>query len=435
MPRLLVIRFLFSLLLGLPHLALADATDAQKAEQTRKQLEQTQKDLKELQQLLRQIEQEKSGLQKQLKQTETEMGTMEQQIRELKQKIDSDESALKQLDEYQNQLQNNYAKQQQKIARLSRATWQSGGQSAPLRLLLNGSQPEGLTRTLTYYRYLSQARQREINQLNTTLSELDEVRGQTLERQMQLAEERQRLDGNYQKLAKLYTEREQVLKTLNQRQQNSAAKLKTSQQEQAQLAQVLQTLETALARQAAAEAEARAKAQEQIRAQAALALLDKNNAPQASYQTIQNGPISHNVQNSPFAQTRGKLPWPLSGQLLARYGSPRGNDARVTWDGVLIGAAEGSLVQAIHPGQVVLADYLSGMGLMLIINHGNNYLSLYGHNQSLLKKVGDLVQAGEPIATVGKSGGLAEPALYFAIRHQKTPSDPAQWCIAQNQPH
>jgi len=137
------------------------------------------------------------------------------------------------------------------------------------------------------------------------------------------------------------------------------------------------------------------------------------------------------VQNRPFAQTRGKLPWPVSGKLLASYGSPRGEDARVRWDGVLIGAAEGSAVRAIHPGQVVLAEYLSGMGLMLIINHGNQYLSLYGHNQSLLKQVGDLVKAGEPIATVGSSGGQAFPALYFAIRHQKTPSDPAQWCMAQ----
>jgi len=409
MLRLVVIRLFFALLfLCLSYRVQADGTDAQKAELTRQQLEQTQKDIKELQQLLRKIEQEKSGLQKQLKQTETEMGTMEQQIRELKKQISADETALKQLDDDQNRLEQHYRMQQQRLARHSRTLWQSGGQSAPLRLLLNAKQPAELSRTLTYYRYLGQARQQKIDALTNTLAELSVVRKQTLERKAQLDKQQQILDTKRQQLVKLREQRSALLASLNQQQTSRAARLKARQKEQTELSLVLQALQTAIAQQA----EAKAKAK----------------APLLSYSP--NG----DTQNRPFAQTRGKLPWPVNGRLLAHYGSPRSDDARIKWDGVLIGAAEGSTVRAIHPGQVVLADYLSGMGLMLIINHGSNYLSLYGHNQTLLKRVGDLVQAGEPIATVGKSGGQTEPALYFAIRHQKTPSDPANWCIAQNQP-
>jgi len=97
----------------------------------------------------------------------------------------------------------------------------------------------------------------------------------------------------------------------------------------------------------------------------------------------------------------------------------------------LIGASAGSQVHAVHGGRVVFADWLRGAGLLVILDHGNGYLSLYGHNQSLLKDAGDVVKAGEAIATVGNSGGQEAPALYFAIRQQGRAIDPAQWCRAQ----
>jgi len=428
MHRFWFIQLLLPLLLLLTTPTLADTPiDKQQVEQTRKKLETARKEIDELQKLLRKIEREKSALHKQLQHTETDMSALEEQIRELKKQIQADESALMQLDKDQNRLEQSYHLQQQRIARHSRAIWQSGGQSAPLRLLLSGQQPAELSRNLTYYRYLGQARQQEIHTLNTTLVELNEARQQTLERKNQLDEQQQALDANHRQLVVLHNERQMLLASLSQQQKDRSAKLKTSQQQSSELARVLQKLETSLEQQAKAEEKARAEEKTRLQAE---------QTAQQHYGEIKNTSVDNFVQNSPFAQTRGKLPWPIDGRLLARYGSPRSGDTRIKWDGVLIGAPEGSVVRAIHPGQVVLANYLSGMGLMLIINHGNNYLSLYGHNQSLLKKVGDLVQTGEPIATVGKSGGQAEPALYFAIRHRKTPNDPANWCIAQNQlPH
>ena len=132
-----------------------------------------------------------------------------------------------------------------------------------------------------------------------------------------------------------------------------------------------------------------------------------------------------------FSSARGKLPWPVNGRLLARFGETRGGDSRTKWDGVMISASPGSQVRAVHGGRVVFADWLRGAGLLVILDHGNGYLSLYGHNQSLLKSAGDVVKAGEAISTVGNSGGQDSSGLYFAIRQQGRPSDPAQWCRAQ----
>ena len=217
-------------------------------------------------------------------------------------------------------------------------------------------------------------------------------------------------------------ERQVALAKLNKEFSVRDQKLKTREQERAELAQVLKTIEQTLARQAR-EAEA---ARQQ-------ALLAEREVPRSNPQTSASGPLvtAGASVGGPFAQARGKLPWPVNGRLIARYGTPRGGDARTTWDGVLIDAAAGSQVRAIHGGRVVFADWLRGAGLLVILDHGNGYLSLYGHNQSLLKDAGDVVKPGEAIATVGNSGGQEDAALYFAIRQQGRAIDPAQWCRAQ----
>ena len=192
-------------------------------------------------------------------------------------------------------------------------------------------------------------------------------------------------------------------------------KLKARQQEQARLDELLKTIEATLARQA------REAEQRRLAASAGPAA-SKAAGPQVSSSVPSPG--------GTFAQARGKLPWPVDGRLLARFGTPR-SDSRLKWDGVLIGAPAGTRVRAIHDGRVVFADWLRGAGLLLIVDHGGGYLSLYGHNQSLLKGAGERVRAGEAIATVGSSGGQDSPALYFAIRQQGQPSDPLRWCSTQ----
>jgi septal ring factor EnvC (AmiA/AmiB activator) len=119
------------------------------------------------------------------------------------------------------------------------------------------------------------------------------------------------------------------------------------------------------------------------------------------------------------------LSWPVAGKLIASFGQTRAGG--VKWDGVLLSGAQGSAVRAVYHGRVVYADWLSGLGLLTIIDHGDGYLSLYGHNERLYKEVGERVTAGDTIATVGDSGGRSTPALYFEIRKAGRPIDPRPW--------
>jgi septal ring factor EnvC (AmiA/AmiB activator) len=127
-----------------------------------------------------------------------------------------------------------------------------------------------------------------------------------------------------------------------------------------------------------------------------------------------------------FANARGQMPWPVPGKASNRYGARRAQGS-LRWQGLVIPAEEGSEVAAIHHGRVVFADWFRGSGLLLIIDHGDGYMSLYAHNQALLRDVGEWVSAGSAIATVGNSGGRAESALYFEIRENGKPTNPAPW--------
>lgn len=394
---------------------------------TRKQIEAARKDVGELQRLLKQIEQEKSAVQKQLQTTESEMGQLEKQVDSLQQEIDRSESELERLNDEKTTLEGARLEQQRLIGIQARAAYQSGRQEY-LKLLLNQQNPEKFSRTLTYYDYLSKARFEQVEAFNETLSQLANVEAGIQTQQAELAEQQDGLQERRAQLAEVRKERQLALAKLDKDLSSRDQKLKARKQEQAQLERVLKTIEETLARQA--------REAEQER-QRALALAREEQARQQQAGRAPSAPSGPTVSSAggnfggPFANAKGKLPWPVDGRLVARYGTPRGGDARTKWDGVLIGADVGTQVRAVHGGRVVFADWLRGAGLLVILDHGNGYLSLYGHNQSLLRDAGDIVKAGDPIATVGTSGGQESAALYFAIRQQGRPSDPAQWCRAQ----
>ena len=314
--------------------------------------------------------------------------------------------------------------------------------------MLNQQNPEKFARTLTYYDYLSQARLEQLRNFNETLRQLAGVEKDIDLQQAQLLVQKSSLDDQKAQLDTVRQERQVALAKLNQDYKARDQKLQSRQQDQADLTKVLKTIEETLARQAREAEEARQKAllaqQEAEKRQREQEALAKNRAKDDAKDDSDDAPrrpakapgtmVSSTGQSygGPFEQARGKLPWPVDGRLLARFGESRGDDERTKWDGVMISAAAGSQVRAVHGGRVVFADWLRGAGLLVILDHGNGFLSLYGHNQSLLKEAGDVVKAGEAISTVGNSGGGQDtPALYFAIRQQGRPSDPAQWCRTQ----
>ncbi|MBA1290004.1 murein hydrolase activator EnvC family protein [Pseudomonas japonica] len=397
--------------------------------QTQQQIEATRQDINELKKVLGQLQQERADVQKDLRGTETQMGTLQKQVDALQEQLKKTETELQRLETEKKKLQSSRTEQQKLIGIQARAAYQSGRQEY-LKLLLNQQNPEKFARTLTYYDYLSKARLDQLKAFNETLRQLADVEKNIQMQQAQLLVQQGTLDEQRTQLEQVRKERQVALAKLNDDYQARDQKLQRRQQDQADLQKVLATIEETLARQAREAEEARRKAllaqQEEERRQREAAAAS-NTPPPPRKAAPQVRVSTGETFGGAFGAARGKLPWPVDGRLLARFGDTRG-DERTRWDGVMIGAAAGTAVRAVHGGRVVFADWLRGAGLLVILDHGDGYLSLYGHNQTLLKSAGDVVKAGEAISTVGTSGGQDTPALYFAIRQQGRATDPAQWC-------
>ncbi len=409
----------------------AVATD-QRA-QTQQEIARATKDIIELKKQLSKIQKEKSAAEQALKKTQIEIDELEKQVKTLQLQETKTAEELVELAEQSKQLQHSRIEQQKLIAIQARAAYQAG-QQEPLRLLLNQQQPEKFSRNLTYYQYIGQARQQQINTFNETLRQLSNVTQQITEQKNKLAEQQNSLLSKQDSLKVLRQQRQEKVATLSQQQRKENQSLKSRQADQAELNKVLTTIEATLARQAQQAREAERQRQQRIaqqqREQAEQLLNDKpavasGKQPQSP---MVSTAITHN--GGSFSSVQGKLPWPVNGRLIARFGSARG-DTRSKWDGVLISSQAGTQVRAIHSGRVVFADWLRGAGLLVIVDHGDGYLSLYGHNQSLLSRPGDIVKTGQAISTVGNTGGQDQAALYFAIRKKGKPADPVQWCRTQ----
>ena len=259
------------------------------------------------------------------------------------------------------------------------------GKQEPLKLLLNQRDPAQTGRVLTYYQYFGRARASQIAAINSHIAELATLDAQVAEEEARLAALEDQRKGELSRLQTARERRGRALVSLEAESKNRARELEKLKDQQGGLEKLVRELRRALER------------------------IDK--FPTDS--------------KDAFAKLRGKLSWPVSGKLLASFGQTRAGG--VKWDGVLLSGAQGSAVRAVYHGRVVYADWLSGLGLLTIIDHGDGYLSLYGHNERLYKEVGERVTAGDTIATVGDTGGRSTPALYFEIRRAGKPVDPRPW--------
>ena len=409
-------------LLALLFFSLVQPVYADERAATRQQIEQAKKDIIELKQLLKKTQGEKSTAQRELQKTEQDIGALETKIRQLAAQLKKNQQELEQLNQEAEKLQVQRQQQQKLIAIQLRAAYQAG-QQEPLRLFLNQQQPGHTNHNLTYYQYMHKARSEQIETYNKTITQLADLQNDINHQQQQVEEQKSSLLTEKQQLAELKQQRQQRVKQLNQQQGQQQQQISTKEKDQQELNKMLATIEATLAKQA--QEEKRRLEQAQAIARQQQQQNQSQNLPKDGKQIIVSSAFSHPGGN--FDKARGKLAWPVGGPLIARFGTARG-DSRSLWDGVLIQAPEGTPVKAIHPGRVVFADWLRGAGMLIIIDHGSGYLTLYGHNQSLLSSAGDTVKAGQVIATVGNTGGQAQSALYFAIRKQGKATDPNLWC-------
>jgi septal ring factor EnvC (AmiA/AmiB activator) len=271
------------------------------------------------------------------------------------------------------------------LTRYVRAAYATGRQDH-FKLLLNQENPATLSRALTYYAYFNRERSERIRALATDLQELADIKESISRESARIAGLRKHKAAARQRLDDQRRRRREVIDQLAKRLGTQASRLERLKQDEEKLAELVAGLAKELA-----------------------------DIPPAEAQQV------------PFRTLKGKLPWPSTGSIRYKFGTPRAN-GDLSWKGVLVTARPGTPVHAVSHGRVAFADWLRGFGLMMIIEHGDGYMSLYGHSESLFKDVGDWVDAGERIGTVGDSGGRETSGLYFEIRHLGTPVDPMRWC-------
>ena len=259
------------------------------------------------------------------------------------------------------------------------------GQQEPLKLLLNQRDPAETGRVLVYYQYFGRARAAQIAAIDAHLAELAKLDAELAVEEERLAALEAQQRGEVSRLQAARERRGKALVTLESESKNRAKELERLREQQGGLEKLVRELRRALER-------------------------------------IEKFPTD---SKDAFAKLRGKLAWPVAGRLVASFGQVRAGG--VKWDGMLVTGTQGSPVRAVYHGRVVYADWLSGLGLLTIIDHGDGYLSLYGHNERLYKEVGEKVTAGDTIATLGDSGGRPRPELYFEIRKAGKPVDPRPW--------
>jgi septal ring factor EnvC (AmiA/AmiB activator) len=319
---------------------------------------------------------------REVRDTEQRIARVAKSLRQLNQKIEVQRRRVSELEDKRERLDASVIRQREQLARQVRAAYATGQQEY-LRLLLNQENPSAVGRMVTYYDYFNRARAERIQSLQATMRELQVMRATVEEETARLESLRAEQNQEKDKLLGVRRERSVLL-----------VKLKRD-------------LSSKDQRLAGLKADARDL--------------------EAVVEALRNAVDEHIPGPQPFQRLQGRLTWPARGALQARFGAPRAQ-GKLRWEGVLIRAGQGQEVRAVSRGRVAFADWLRGYGLLLVIDHGGGYMSLYGHNQSLFKETGDWVEANEVVATVGDSGGQEQEALYFEIRHNGKPLDPAKWC-------
>ena len=377
--------FLGGLLLAL---LIVCATSASSAEVSPEKLKALKSRIQDINSWLKDAEGKRSDLQQSLQTLETEIGTINSRIHDLEQKASTLKDQLQALSDREQQLRDRLETQRNALKAQIRAAWMQGDSPA-IKVLLNEADPQRLSRTMTYYEYLNSHNVQELEQVNRMLQALDQTRQKTQDTRKSLDETLAQAQDQRANIAKRKQARQQTLAKLQDRIGDKRAELKKAQADQARLEKLLRQVEAAAAE-----------------------------APPPD-------------SNAPFARQRAKLPWPTHGKVVGDFGDPLA-EGKLRRNGILIATEQDAPVTAVGHGRVVFANWLRGFGLLIIIDHGHGYMSLYGHNSSLLKSPGDRVSAGETIALAGSSGGATVTGLYFEIRHKGAPANPEHWLRPQH---
>ena len=364
---------------------------AEDTSEKRKHLKEIRSQIKQSENSIQRAESDKSYIQADLMEAEKEISYIGRRLHIIHKDYDLQEARWRELQVVKVSREEELDIEQQRLGELLRSAYKMD-RHGDVRLLLNQENPALFSRMMTYHDYFSRQRITQIERVNARLEKLEtaqhalSLQSRTLERLKYKRE---------QELAKLGLMKEQkqmALVDIRKNIDNEGLHLSQLRKDEQSLRKILKSLTDLL-----------------------------SDIPGSA------------VKRKSFLRMRGKLPWPSAGKIATRFGSARGNSGK-NWTGVVIGTKRGSDVTAIARGRVAFSDWLRGYGLLLIMDHGDGYMSLYGHNESVYKDTGEWVEPGEVIASVGDSGGQNRTGLYFEIRHDGKPVNPVKWCATGKPP-
>jgi septal ring factor EnvC (AmiA/AmiB activator) len=362
--------------------AFAQSGEGELAKVKERELEKVREQISELKKSMDRAATERDRLTGELQELEVAISEKRMRIKELERQQRYTQNKKQSLDADLAEREVHLNEETAELAEQVRAAYMSGSQEK-IKLLLNQRDPATLGRLMAYYRYLNDYRAENIAIVVEEIERLDELRSQ-------IAAEEARLSSlaksRYDELGKLNTsqeERQTLLAKLQQRIVNEGQEVEKLAAQEQDLTRLIAELTSILS----------------------------------------DYPIS---SEEPFSQHKGRLTWPIAGTLLHDFGQPRVGES-IKWNGVVLAAPRGREVRAVYHGRIAFADWLAGMGLLVIVDHGEGYMTLYGYNETILKNAGDWVAPGDVIATVGDSGGQKQSSVYFEIRRGAKPVNPRRW--------
>ena len=376
LPALVVLFFLSSLLPASEHDTHLEDTEIE--------LETIRSQIKDVQSRIVDTQKDIDSYLAELKENELSIIRVSDNLETIDRRISTHQLRLTQLQKEHGEQEKILVKERKLLADQIRTAYKTGRHDF-LKLLLNQENPELIGRIMTYHDYYNKARTNRITEIKVTLANLEQLQTAIDSESLQLQELRQQQMSRLEQLASYREKRESVLDQLNTYKSEQDRELQSLQGNEEELSSLVNELKN---RQDVVEL----------------------------YETL-----------VPFDSLKGTLTWPVRGNIINRFGTLK-SEGKLRWNGVRIAAARGTDITAVSAGKVVFADWFRNLGLLIIIDHGDGYMSLYGHNERLVKKSGDFVGTGEIIAKVGNTGGQTTNALYFEIRRQGNPLNPGLWC-------
>jgi septal ring factor EnvC (AmiA/AmiB activator) len=367
---------------------------------------------------LRELQGRIDSLRKDLAKSEANRSEATDSLRETEQAISSSNRQLRELSEIRNdlrrelggleaqsdRLERQIGSQQKHIGAVLYRQYMRGDNDA-MKLLLAGEDPNQIARDYYYLKRLSQAKTEMVDDLRDALAEKQKLADAVRDKTDKLAENEKKQQEQRQTLLAQQKQRQVVLAGIADKIRNQKKQIETLKQDEKRLSKLIDGLTKLVAKPPRRTVSTRPGA-------SAAPELRNDREPDAGF-------------SGEFAALRGKLRLPVRGEVTNRFGAQRAEGT--SWKGLFLRAAEGAEVKSVAAGQVVFSDWLRGFGNLLIIDHGDGYLTVYGNNESLFRQAGDKVKAGDAVASVGNSGGNAESGLYFELRHQGQALDPLKW--------